>query len=96
MRERKIQERKEIETDLLEVKLELEDLLAKMRREKKEKRENKLRKKERKENEIEERELVEKQESEKNDSLLAYTNPLIDCDISILKDDIKVAPNEES
>ena len=55
-----------------------------------------MRKKERQENEIKERELVEKQESEKNDSLLAYTNPLIDCVVSCLKDDVEVAPNEES
>ena len=67
-----------------------------MKREKKEKREKKLRKKERQENEIKERELVEKQESEKNDYILVYTNPLFDCDVSFLKDDVEVAPNEDS
>ena len=55
-----------------------------------------MRKKERQENEIKERDLFEKQESEKNDSLLASTNPLFDCDVSCLKDDVEVALNEES
>ena len=68
---------------------------------KKEAREKKLREKELEEKELREyeikvRELGEKQKEENYDSLLAYTNPLLDCDVSFLKDDVGVAPKEES
>ena len=59
-------------------------------------REKELNEKELKGKEIQEIELREKLEEEKYDSLLTCTNPLLDCDVSFLKDDVGVAPKEES
>ena len=50
-----------------------------------------VQKEEKRENELREKELREKRKKEKYDSLLAYTNPVIICDVSYFKDDVEVA-----